>query len=428
MMSSVRSAVVVAAGFVLLLAYAPVSAQGRTTAELAVRLATIYDDNIFWRRSSVADRVWRASPELRITRETARATWFTTVLTDAELYELNRDLSTPIARQQAFTQYLAQTTPAGMFTLNARSETSVNAADINTLTGLHLGRVRAWRWSGGPEYAHRVLSRTTLVGGYDLRFERAETEVSILSNTGLFRVEQDVSELDLLRGQYVAEHFRFEDTGTLLTHRATLGWSRQLTPSVSLSMDGGVRFINEDVRPEVEASLVRTFEDFDARLIYAWTHATALGAVRPVEVQRVTGTFQYSSRDGLGVGLEGGYYSNRLGPALTGRTSVYRAGLSVVQRLFGPVGIAASFALDYQSSPLPGIPGVVTTPPIVTVAKPTRVGPRTPRGRTHEELRRRSFAIQLVFAGPRWQRDDLERRREERERPGGRGPGEGGRE
>jgi hypothetical protein len=112
----------------------------------------------------------------------------------------------------------------------------------------------------------------------------------------------------------------------------------------------------------------------------------------------------------------------------TGRTSVYRTGLSVVQRLFGPVSLAASFALDYQSSPLPGVPGVVTTPSIVTVAKPTRVfGPRTPRERTHEELRRRSFSIQLVLSGPRWQRDDLERRREERERPGGRGPGEGGR-
>jgi hypothetical protein len=383
-----------ALGFWAIALAAPAAAQSLSTTAVAVSFGSTYDSNIFWRAQEESDRVWTISPTLRVQRDTPRSRWFTDAATDAAWYTYHPDLNTLAQRQHVDTRAEWQASPVSYLRGIAGYATSVNPAEINVATGLHLGRVRAWRWSLGPEYSHRVLSRTTLTAGYQMRNEIIATASDILTHAAEIRVEQEIGERDVFHAKYIPEQFRFEFGGDLASQRFLAGWSRRMSPSSDIVAAGGVRLAEDRVWPEIDVSISRRFDMLTTSAAYVWTQSTSLGVSRLVDIQRLDGAIAIEGRR-MGLSLQGSAFFNDL---QVRKINVFSGAFAARRALFGPVWLEATYTHDYQGSTvLADLRPADQALLLQAIAKfRGEMMPFTP---PTERLRRSAFAVQILVTG-----------------------------
>jgi len=365
-------------------------AQSRTEVRPSVSVGAVYDENILWQPDAQSDHIWRLTPAITISRDSARSQWLMDGMVEGEWFSRYRDLSTPAARQHASTRTRWQTSSRTEVIAAGGYDNSINPTEINVATGLGLGRVRAWRWFGGPEVAVAVSERTKITSSYQLIQEFASTTNDITTHRGELLVSQRLGERDEFRARYIPEWFLFEGAGRMPSHRALVGWSRRLTPATRFTIDGGVRMAEARYRPDVDVSLMRTAGFFDASIDYAWTQATALGLTRLADVQRVLGRVRYEKPGRTGGSLQGGVYLNDLG---TTTATVYSVSAELVQPLFSLVSIGASYGFDSQRGRI----NVGLSP--VTLA-PAPLVPLAPAPATDLRVRREVFQVRLIISAP----------------------------
>jgi hypothetical protein len=322
---------------------AAAAAQATVVVTPAVRVEAAHDSNVLWRPAAREDDIWRLSPSLHFLRDTPRSHWLGDIALDAEWYARHTDLSTPFARQHAALQGNVHATERTRFELSAGYDSGIRPAELNLATGLTPGRVRGTRWFGGAEAAYAVTPRTDLVGRGRSTRELTETADAFIQDAEA-RVRHDWNDRNGGHVRYLAQYFTF-DAGALTSHVMAAGWTRRLTPTLQLELDGGVRQGVGRLRPEIEAGAAYRGRFADVRMRYVWTHTTALGVLGLVEAQGAVLTVRYARPQIVSASLDAAVHRNTFGEE---RSDVYRFSAEIVKPVIGVLSIAAGWSLDHH--------------------------------------------------------------------------------
>jgi hypothetical protein len=372
----------------------PAAAQATTVVRPSIGVGAVYDDNVLWSPENTVDHIWRLTPGLTFTRETRRTNWTGEFEVDSEWFNTDTKLSTPLARQHAFTRAEWRTGQTYAYSLGAGYDNTMTAQELNIATGLIPGRARAWRWNVSPGVSARVSPRTRLEARYDLMSDHSDVAPDITTHRTEFRAEHGVAERTTLQARYRGEFFRFEQGDWLLTHTPLFGVTRALTSSTQAVLEGGVRFGGDRLHPEIDARLQRRTTFTESSVGYTFTQATALGVGSLVDLQSVSGSVRYLWPESLESVLRGGAYFNGIGGD---RIDIYRASADVSKRLFGIVWLTAEYSFDYQRGRLilPIDNGGVIVAPGDNVVVP----PLTPGPRPGDRVRRSVIMLRITLAG-----------------------------
>jgi hypothetical protein len=391
------------AGRVLAIAAVGALAAGLPTAAHAQRVliapsasaGLVLDDNLFTTAEpdARADTILRVTPGLSASRETATTYLFGEYRFDAERYQDNPGLTTPLARQTAGGVARVRTSARTTYTFSGGYDSTTTASELNQTTGLLTGRVRARRWYGGPQVEYAFTPVTSLTARYDLSDDKIAGE-RITTHAAEVRLAHALSPRNELRFEPFARQFIFEDL-SLATGGGTIGWLHRLTPFTSILAQAGPRFSqgSTDVRPELEFELARRTEYTELSLSYVRSVTTAIGLNDVVDSQRVFARAGYHRPAVIDFTVQGGMYVNDF----VSTARVYRVGVDLTRALGRAVAISASYSLDWQRG-LYRLPAG-TEPVIAGPAGP--LGPSDPTmspALTAVPLRKNLAMIQLIIA------------------------------
>lgn len=383
----------------LLIPPAATCAQSRVLIAPSAGVGFVIDDNLFSapQGTTTSDMVMRVTPGLSASRETARTYWFGGYSFEAERYQDHATLTTPLARQSGSMFGRMSSSPATTFSLEAGYESSVLPNELNVTTGLATGRLRAWRWHGGPEIQHATSPRSSITLRYGLTTEgMAGREIvthvveASLAHEGGARTE--------MRLDPFFRQFTFDSRG-LVTAGALAGLTRRVTPFTRLLLRAGPRLTEGErrLRPEVELTLRRRSEYTELSVNYTRTATTAIGLQGIVETQRVVASASHHRPALFDVSVSGGAYLNE-NAGTTAR--VYRVAGEVTRKLGPGLAIVAAYALDLQRGLL--VTTHVAGNPAAIIADRGELLPAPlftiDRSAVNVPLRRNVFAIKLLVA------------------------------
>ena len=311
----------------------------------SLTLMQTHDDNLFSTPTArEADDVWRLSPRLGLAYHSARLALNARYGLDAELFRLHPELTTAAAGQDA-TLDLAWTPSKRVTAAAGASYAEAQApGELNGVTGLQVGRVRARRFSATGSFDWHVGPRTT--ASVEPAFTREEVAGGVGNELRAVSVafERRMGPIDRGRVSYGFRRFAFADDGTD-SHVVTLGWSRDITPTAHFELEAGPRVTGHLVGAEVSAALKHRFRRGETSLAYLRTQTTVLGEPGPVTAEGMTATF---SRRLVGPLQIGG------GPAVfrvrgeRSEATVRRLGLELTWRVSRTLSVAASHQFSLQ--------------------------------------------------------------------------------
>jgi hypothetical protein len=328
----------------------PSMAQQRFDFSASLAAAEVYDDNLFFRpEAPERDNIWRLSPRLSLGRRSPRLTLLGRYGLDAEWFRRHPSLDTPLAGQDASLEMSWAPSRRLVASTTASYVAAQAPGELNILTGLELGRVRARRLSARQSFSWQMGARTkgvieqTFMREEVAGFPRMDTQVASL------RLERRLGALDLGQVGYSARRF---DSGVdlILSQVVTLGWIREITPRDHFEIEVGPRLSEHALGAEVAASLRHRFARGEAGLSYVHTQTTVLGQTGPVTTSGVTAIFRRRLFESLTLSA---------GPTFArvqGRGSefdVYRFNLEAAWRLTRRLSLSASHQFNFQS----GVPG-----------------------------------------------------------------------
>jgi len=360
------------AGLLMLIGW-PAAARGQARVIVAPMAGAgpVFDDNLFSapKGQETQDVIWRVTPGISGSRETPRTFWFGNYSFDAELYRDNPALTTPFARQTGQGSVRSQTSTRTAFTMQGGYDNTVTPTELNVNTGLQFGRIRGWRWHGGPQLEHAFGTSSSITAMYDVQDEALSTGETLLTQAGDVRVAIGVSERHEIQFGGLVRDFLFDETTRLWSFGGLVGWAVKLTPYTKFTILGGPRITEGDMtpQPEVEATLARRIRLTDLSINYARTLTTAIGLMQPMVTQRIIGSASYRRVAMAEIGVQGGLYVNhdRRGNSTL---RVYRIGGDVTRRLAGALSISATYNLDLQQGRLRAIPISTTAIPVLTAS------------------------------------------------------------
>ena len=362
-------------------------AQSRVVVVPSLSLGFVYDDNVFYEPAGNLEAIWRVTPGLTVTRETARSALFADLNFDLERFREHPALSTPLARQYGLLRVRHQATPIISIAFDGGVESTRAPAEMNLTTGLLTGRRRAMRLHGGPSLTADLTARTAATFGYDLSADivpegalqlpgtsgdilEAQVPASrLFTHVASARLSYDVTPRHEFRVDYVWRTFVFgepEPTFTpaetpvvaprdpIVRHTAFLGWTYLVNPATKIDVAAGPRFrfghFNADDAFEIdgvelEALVSRQRVTHDVFLSYVRSITTAVGLTDLMETDRAILRGVYRPPFGIQADGEVGFYRSEIDEQAV---TVWRVGGGLSVPLGGPVSIGVSYALDSQ--------------------------------------------------------------------------------
>lgn len=355
----------------------PAAAQVTRAIDASVAAGAAYDENVFARPTAQSDHVYRVSPRFELQQNTVRSELRVAGSTDAEWYSRYSVLSTLAARQFAEALWSWRTSSSDTVGLIANYDSSINPSELNRETGLFLGRVRAWRWTGQPTYAHVFTPRTKIEADYRLTGEFAATLPDILTHAGEVALVEQITPRDELRPTYIAEFFQFSETDTPVqrSHRGLLRWTHRVTPSLRVTVGAGARFAEDRTTPELELHADRRAGALLWSVGYDYGRVTTLGVTRLLGVHNAIATLAYSRPKTLDVSIGAGFFRSTLDDR---QADVYYGDASIQVPIARPLYLRVSSSIDYQRGRIVPVPGstfellTVTPLPVASLPGPVR--------------------------------------------------------
>ncbi len=148
---------------------------------------------------------------------------------------------------------------------------------IAPATVLEFGRKRATFLTAAPSAAYQFTPLTYATSTYTYLHDTIEDGVSTTVHSPALRLSHQLTSLDTVTLGYRVAIYEFEGSDTTTSHIPTVGWTRLLTPQTKLILEGGPRFSDGDVGPEVSARLEQDFRLAKLALGYARSQGFILG-------------------------------------------------------------------------------------------------------------------------------------------------------
>jgi hypothetical protein len=310
-----------------------------------------HDDNLFSSPAArESDAIFRLSPDLRATyRATALAVLARFGL-DSERYAEHGELDDPSARTRAGLDLRYRPRRTWEFSFSGLDFTTNNAGELNTATGIAVGRLKARRTTLAPTVLHRLTAAATASLGYS--FDEFRGGGNARTETFTARLEQRRGARDTVEATYRIRRYAFDGQGAGAAHVPGLRWSRRIGARTRAHVEAGPRLFGGRVAAEVDARAEQRFHRGDASVQYVKTQATLFGQPVIVDVDAYTAVLGYSPARSLRFSAAPAlYHSTGAGR----RARVRRLEVAGAWRIARRVSVAASEELSVQTGTLAGI-------------------------------------------------------------------------
>ncbi len=350
-----RRTIVIAGLAAELLAAVDASSQSRTTFVPAVMISAEYDDNPF----SIADGGVMGD-YMTVIRPSVDGFY------EARMLNLQGQLSFDMqqsahypsldnidARRHAAVDGRVRPVPSTMLGVVTSYDRTDTPSDLNADSAVIVIRQRATRWQLTPSLAYRLNTRTTFSAQYDWTTESLERGLNGDLHVARFGIAHQRTPRTLWGGRYLERYFA-NSPQAYRSHAATVGWSREISPGTSLSMQAGPRFSSSDgVDAEVQVAFVRRTPRRRLVLDYSQSETIVLGVPGPVGVHRGTSQMTWLLRRNFDFSARIGAFKNTSFQQLL--ATVYSAGLVGSWRPHDPYTISVAYDADYQRGDLTGV-------------------------------------------------------------------------
>jgi len=305
---------------VLASGHAPAWAQAGWYVIPSFQVTEVFDDNIFGTPSGQrSDFISRFTPGLQAGYRSAPLTLLANAAFDAEVFANTPEQNDATSSKRAGMnlKYLPirpltlglDVTYTETRTLNTLAQSLTLTPDIPANT-LEFGRRQATALSAASSVAYQFTPVTSGTAGYSYTHTSLEGESTNSVHQPSLGLSHRFTPLDT--GSFDYRLSVFEDSTsstTTITHAATLGWTRPLTPQTTVSLKAGPRFSGGTVSPEVSGFLGHEFKVFDQRarasLSYSRSEGVVVGQAGTVQAQSVTGSIGFEPLRSLQVSLGG---------------------------------------------------------------------------------------------------------------------------
>jgi hypothetical protein len=317
-----------------------------------VAAGMVYDDNLFWRPVNTADTIARISPSIEARRESARFSFSSHYRLDSERYTQHPELNDAFAAQSSDLDFIVRN-PMTSLSLRGTYARTHRPGELNTTTGLVLGRQLASVGGSSAVVAHRMGPHSTVQAGYGFDGTDITIGPDSLEHDAHLRLARDVGSQDQIYVTYRGEHWTFyPDTSilnhTILSHTGVLGWTRRLTPFATLTLEAGPRLSSGEVRPEVAATVSgRVAERAAISLSYAHTRTAAVGVLNLVDTDRILWDMTYRNPAAWEVMLGGGVFRDVV-PGLD-RVVAYQATADIRRAITRRVWLVATGRMSFNT-------------------------------------------------------------------------------
>jgi hypothetical protein len=254
-------------------------------------------------------------------------------------------LTTARGRQEAsFDVGYSASRRLSLATAAAFTETQ-SPADLNDVTALTPGRVRARRLSLHASAAYAAGPRVTASLGYGVTSESLRGGVDLTTQTAASALEHRFSARHRVRVEYLDQHFLFAGAGTRTSRALTGEWAREVSRGTDVTLRAGPRVTSGVLAPEIAASARHLLRAGSVEVSYLQTQTTLIGLAGLARARSVTATAEGELRPGVRL---------RGGPAVlqarqAGLSSiVYRVSASCVWSAARRLGIEAGYDAELQ--------------------------------------------------------------------------------
>ncbi len=322
------------------------TAQSRRLLIPSVSIGTVHDDNLFSRKRAVGDYMTQLRPNLQGIFKSPTAEIRSEASFDMQMSARHEALSTFDARRHAMFDGRIQTSPRAGFGLIGRYDSTETPSELNIESGIMLDRQRAQRWQLTPSASFRLSPRATLTTQYDWTTEWLSRRDAGDLHVARLGVSQQQTPRTMWSVSYLGRLF---DNGRSerWSQSVLLGWNRQITPQVRLSLQAGPRVTSyRGVTSEVLATLVHRTPH--GRLLTDYWHGETivLGIPGPVRIHSGTVKWTRTVRRDLDLGVTAGMFNS---------TSIDRAVARVVHsaviaawRFGNHYLLTTSYGADFQ--------------------------------------------------------------------------------
>jgi hypothetical protein len=278
-------------------------ADGQPALQVApsVAFTTVFDDNVFVTQDRAeADLIARVTSGVDMQYQRPLMTMTGHYQFDAERFSDHPSLTTVNGRQDAALDVRSRRFRKVIFGGDATMTTTNTPSELNTISGLAVGRARALRVAAHPSLVWERDRNTTIKFAYSYAFDRLEAGPRAHTQTAAFAMERRRSARRKIAVAYAAERFAFDQTLPILSHVSTLGLETSGRSS-SVNVAAGVRVTEGRLSPELSLGARRALRRGELSLGYAHTKTTVVGVVGALDTQSVVGAAVYHAGRGLRV-------------------------------------------------------------------------------------------------------------------------------
>jgi hypothetical protein len=276
-----------------------------------VNLGIVFDDNVYLRPDPTPDVVIRLTPGFTLRHDSPRVNLTTFLRFDAERYQDNPTLNTPAARQATGLDFTVR--PLSRLAVSARVgyQRTQTPLDLNLTTGLTGGRQRATRVDGSATIEHLFRPETRLSYGGDLGQDDVLGGVDSQLRRVRARFTHRVGTRSDVAVGYRLEYREFFPGSLVTSQVATIGTTYRPAPSVQVIFEGGPRFTDDTLQPDITVSVIRAVAGAsNFMLSYTHTQDVAIGIANLITVDRVWGSITLHPTPRWDVSLAGSAFRN----------------------------------------------------------------------------------------------------------------------
>jgi hypothetical protein len=296
MMPAVRAVAIAAA------TAAPAHAQG-VSLDPSVHIAQVFDDNVFNTPAAEPDVIVRAGARLDARSVGERRTIVSHYAIDGDRFARHPELTSAHARQDAGIDAQYSATRRMSLAVAAAYADTQTPAELNVDSAVAPGRARAERISVHPSATYQLAARSSATTSYTVAHDRMNG-VDLTTQTATASFDRQATARDLVRWEYTAQRYSFDDIDRRFSQVVAAEWTRELTRATTVSLAGGPRLTDGRLSADMSAGIRRGSRTGGVSIAYTRTQTTLIGLVGVADTHGVTARFAAANAAGAAIRVE----------------------------------------------------------------------------------------------------------------------------
>ncbi|MGH9435565.1 MAG: hypothetical protein ACRD06_06165 [Terriglobia bacterium] len=328
--------------------------QGGFTATPFVSLSTTYDDNLFLSTTNrQSDTILSVAPGALLDYHSRRTDFNLLYSFSADKFFHHSDLDSLVDEQQGtiglhhqFTRRLELGFTGGYFVTHSPGQLSPES-------GLIVGRNRATNTTLQPELAYDLSATSSMRLSYLRSWRNIATGDKVQIGTAAAAYTNRFSERNAIQFTLQNVSYNFSNDGSPTSNILTAGWTHDFSPTTSITLGGGPRVTEGNVKPEVLASLNYASRRTTFALTYQRTQTVVIGETEPLETRSISAAFGFTPARHFTIGFSPSYHRNN-GASITAKG--WNLGFYTWYRFAPAWSLGLTYSYEHQRETVNGGP------------------------------------------------------------------------